>query len=120
MKLMPMIYSTDLDRSIAFYERLGFTLGNRQRSGTWAELQLGDAILALHETETIPPVEGEVRVLLTLLAEEPLPDLQARLEEAGVEIVRPATDEAFGRSMEIRDPDGLVVWINEHDAALYT
>jgi catechol 2,3-dioxygenase-like lactoylglutathione lyase family enzyme len=118
VKLMPMIYATDLDRSIAFYERLGFAVGNLQRGGGWAELHLGDAILALHGTAHLPT--GGERVLITLVAEEPLPDLQARLEEAGVEIARPVTDEAFGRSMELRDPDGLPIWINEHDTSLYT
>jgi catechol 2,3-dioxygenase-like lactoylglutathione lyase family enzyme len=118
MKLMPMIYATDLDRSIGFYGKLGFELGNVQRSGGWAEMKLGDGFLALHEAESIPRNDGPV--LLTLRSEEPLPDLEARLEAGGVEIKRRVTDEAFGRSMVIHDPDGLSVQINEFDPALYT
>jgi catechol 2,3-dioxygenase-like lactoylglutathione lyase family enzyme len=118
MKLMPMIYATDLDRSIAFYRKLGFELGNVQRSGGWAELRLGDGMLALHEADSVPPEQGAV--LLTLLSEEPLPDLEVKLVADGVEIERQVTDEAFGRSMVIRDPDGLSVQINEFDPALYT
>lgn len=32
----------------------------------------------------------------------------------------PIADEAFGRFMQVVDPDGLVLQVQEHDPSLYT
>ena len=57
---------------------------------------------------------------LALASEEPLERLVARLKTAGLKLEREITDEAFGHSILLRDPDGLAIQINEHDTALYT
>lgn len=120
MILMPMVYVSDTARSAAFYEKLGFVLTTRGRTGSWVELAAGgsgEALLALHQTDELPDAEGRVR--LSLVATEPLRELEDRLRAAGVEVVRPVTDEGFGYSMEVRDPDGLLVQINQHEKELY-
>ncbi len=42
-----------------------------------------------------------------------------RLRGAGVTTVEPIVDEAFGRSVGIRDPDGSRIQVNESDRSLY-
>jgi predicted enzyme related to lactoylglutathione lyase len=108
--LMPIVYVTDLERSIRFYESLGFEPDAASRSEHWAELRAGDgAILALHKAE------GSA-LELALVAGESLEQIVARHGDA---VARPPTDEAYGRSMAIRDPDGLELTVNEHDRELY-
>ena len=111
MILMPIVYVTDMERSLRFYESLGFEVDGRSRSSYWTELHAGDrAVLALHLA-----AEGS-RVELALVAEEALADLEERHRNV---LARPITDEAFGRSLVIRDPDGLEIQVNEHDRELY-
>jgi hypothetical protein len=50
-----------------------------------------------------------------MLAEEPLEDIREQLPMA-----RDITDEAFGRSIVLADPDGVTIQVNEHDQELYT
>jgi catechol 2,3-dioxygenase-like lactoylglutathione lyase family enzyme len=118
MYLMPIVYVSDVQRSLAFYRGLGL----RPRPGIdpvyWAELTLGDATLALHKaadgsaTGTGPA--GTVD--LCFLACEPLDDLVARWAAAEIAPSRGIKEEPFGRSVQVRDPDGLVIQVNEHRA----
>lgn len=115
MILMPIVYVSDMSRSVAFYEALGFEVDVQSRTAGWTELRAGDrAVLALHLSEELSDPTG--RVDLALVAEEPLELIAERHSDI---VLRPPTDEAFGRSMSIRDPDGLEIWINEHDRTLY-
>jgi catechol 2,3-dioxygenase-like lactoylglutathione lyase family enzyme len=113
MILMPMVFVSDMERSVEFYESLGFE--PQTRSDTWTELAAGDrAVLALHRAATLQDPSG--RVELALVAEEPLEQV---LERFGTALARPIADEAFGRSLIIQDPDGLQIQVNEHDRSLY-
>jgi len=137
LRLMPIVYVSDMDRSIAFYRSLGLKLEVQSRSAQWAELKCGDALLALHRGEK--PQQRPYRwaaghasttgwgeqvrqqpVKLCFLSNAPLHNLIGELRTAGVEIVREVTDEGFGYSMQVRDPDGLTIQIDEHDSELYT
>ena len=113
MKLMPIVYVTDMDASITFYTTLGFTIGANGRSDYWTELTMGDAILALHYAETVPDnLIGQVE--LALVSTDPLEDLVKQLKTAGMVLEREISDETFGRSIQVCDPDGLIIQINEH------
>jgi catechol 2,3-dioxygenase-like lactoylglutathione lyase family enzyme len=111
MILMPIVYVRDMDESVAFYERLGFEVDLQSRSQHWTELKAGDgAVLALHAAE-----EGDTgQVELSMVAKEPL----ERLAEVSP-VARGIADEAFGRSIVLRDPSGLQIQVNEHDRELY-
>ena len=105
MILMPIVYVQDMDASLAFYERLGFT--PKHHSQVWSELAAGDgAVLALHKA----PTEHVGRVELALVAREPLERVAATVEP-----YRGIADEAFGRSLVVQDPNGLTIQVNEHD-----
>lgn len=55
-----------------------------------------------------------------LVTHQPLESLVEQLQRAGVTPFRAIADEAFGRSLLLRDPDGLPVQVNEHHEELYT
>jgi catechol 2,3-dioxygenase-like lactoylglutathione lyase family enzyme len=112
MILMPIVFVSEMERSLDFYESLGFE--RRSSSPMWSELKAGDgAVLALHHAESLP--DPSQRVELALVSEEALERVQERLQSA---LARPIADEAFGRSLVVRDPDGLEIQVNEHDRSL--
>jgi catechol 2,3-dioxygenase-like lactoylglutathione lyase family enzyme len=116
LALMPILYVADVPRSIAFFQALGLQLTAHDRAFGWAELRLGDAILGLHTAE--PAVPGAVE--LTFDSRTPLEGIAAQLEAAGLVLEQPITDEAFGRTLRVRAPDGTPIQIGEHDRNLYT
>ncbi|QBD77131.1 VOC family protein [Ktedonosporobacter rubrisoli] len=120
MLVMPIVYVSDVERSMRFYELLGFKLVRKHRKGRWAELRLGDAKLGLHYLDKLSQSQEQQRVDLGLESQEPLEELQERLIAAGIPLERFVSDEAFGYSLVIRDPDGLHIQINQHDPELYT
>lgn len=118
LKLQPMVHVEDMAASIRFYEALGGTLLTQSRDSDWAQIALGGAEIGLlaHPPN---PEQHEGLVELNFEAEEPLDTLQARLEEAGVKIVRGAADEAFGAQLQVETPDGLLIKINKIDPASF-
>jgi len=113
MILMPIVYVTDMDRAIAFYGALGFAADPRTSSAMWTELKAGDgAVLALHH-DGAPASAARLRVELALVATAPLEAVSRDLAARGI-ACGPIMDEAFGRSLIVRDPDGLEIQINQH------
>lgn len=115
LSLLPIVYVTDIDRSIRFYRALGCAV--LSQSGMWAQLELGSCHLALHHMEQGSGPSD--RMALALTAQQPLEQIQEDLQSGGVIPAGDIVDEAFGRSLLIRDPDGLPIQINEHDPDLY-
>jgi catechol 2,3-dioxygenase-like lactoylglutathione lyase family enzyme len=113
---VPIVYVTDMPASLAFYKALGFKAHHEGKM--WSELRNGAARLALHGAESLP--SGPLRVELSLTAHDQLETVVDRLQEAGITVTNEIADEAFGRSLLIRDPDGLPIQINEHDPDLYS
>jgi catechol 2,3-dioxygenase-like lactoylglutathione lyase family enzyme len=109
MILMPIVYVLDMDESVAFYEWLGFEVD--RRSPHWTELKAGDgAVLALH----VADADTAGRVELAMVAGEPLERVAG-----AAPVARGIADEAFGRSVVLRDPNGLEIQVNEHDRELH-
>jgi catechol 2,3-dioxygenase-like lactoylglutathione lyase family enzyme len=110
VRLQPIVYTTDMDASTAWYGRvLGVEPG--YVSEMWTAFTVGDATLGVHRVEELPT---DSRVELSLVATEPLETVLSRLEDAGLEVERGIQDEAFGRSILLRDPAGSPVQVNEH------
>jgi catechol 2,3-dioxygenase-like lactoylglutathione lyase family enzyme len=120
MKIVTLVRVGSLERSLSFYSLFGLKEAARRRTGRWVELELGDAVVALHEVPVVPPDADPARVSLTFESDVPLEVLTARLSSNGYPPEVPAFDEAFGRTMMVRDPDGLLIAINERDRELYT
>jgi catechol 2,3-dioxygenase-like lactoylglutathione lyase family enzyme len=111
MQLQTVVYITDMDRSIAFYEHLGFEV--EYRGGpVWTAFKGADGILALHTVEELP---GPGRVALGLVADRPLEEIIEEMAGLGIESSSIET-QSFGRSTTVHDPDGLPIQVNEHNA----
>jgi len=114
MRVLPIRYCADVEASTRFYRVLGLDLGAATRPGSWVELPAAAGILALHKT-----TENAGDCELAFEADEPLEAVAARLAEAGY-APEPIVDESYGRSLRVRDPDGVYVQVNENDRTLYT
>ena len=112
---LPIVYVTEMARSLAFYQALGATV--KHQGSMWSELRLGGVGLALHLADRVEH-EG-VSVALAMVAQRPLEEIVSVLQKAGVGLRREIVDEAFGRSLTVYDPDGRPIQINEHDPELY-
>lgn len=117
MKILPIVYVTDMNKAIEFYTTLGLQLDYQQRNDMWTELGSGEQMLALHYANPLPH-NAQGRVELAMRATEPLESVLARLHQAGIEPYRGIADEGFGRSIQVQDPDGMVIQISEIDPDL--
>ena len=118
MRMMPIVYVSDVERALTFYKLLGLEATNNPPSPMWAELRLGDATLGIHRVDALDSKHPN-RVSLNFVSHVPLELLVERLRAKGITPARDIADEAFGRSLVVRDPDGLLIQINEHDHTLY-
>jgi catechol 2,3-dioxygenase-like lactoylglutathione lyase family enzyme len=114
MRVLPIRYCADVAASTRFYRALGLELGASTRPGGWVELPAAAGLLALHRAAG---AAGECE--LAFEADEPLEAVVARLAAAGYP-AGPILDESYGRSVRVRDPDGVPVQVNENDRSLYT
>ena len=97
----------DLNRSIAFYERLGFTLGRREEG--FAQLSWEGHHFLLDERRDLPaPIhlqQVNVRVLVSDVAY-----YWNMAKEMGAQIIDPIADRYYGlRDFTISDQDGFGV-----------
>lgn len=115
MKVVPIRYTTNVAAAVRFYQALGLDLGPANRPGAWVELPAASGMVAVHRTDG----EDVGRCELAFETEEPLEQVAARVRAAGFE-VGPVIDENFGRSLRVRDPDGVWVQINLLGRDLYT
>ena len=109
MQLQTIVYVTNMERSIAFYEQLGFSVAYRG-GPVWTAFEGLDGVLALHLVEELPPAG---RVAVSLVSSETLEEVLPTLSAAGIEST-PIESQPFGRSTIVHDPDGLAIQINEH------
>lgn len=112
MKITPIVWVTDIERSLEFYRRLGGVPIPETRSENWADLRMGDGKLSLHRTDALPEAEPP-RISLCFEVRPPLEETRDRLVEAGLELEGDIREESFGRFVGLRDPDGLWVQIDE-------
>lgn len=120
MKPMPIRYVHDMTAARRFYGALGLSVDvvNRPpRNGPskWVELRGAPGGLALHHIAPDDPSPG---LELSFEATDPLEVVVERLRDAGYEPATAIMDESFGRSFRVKDPEGLVIQVNEHDRTL--
>lgn len=119
MQPVPIVLSTDLTQSIRFWEALGYEVDTGTRTTTWAAMMRDGHVVGLHTAEAaLPDADGPSRFWLNLIADEPLEKVRARFQEAGITVDRDIADETFGRSLQVRDPDGTWIWVVEYDDTL--
>jgi len=116
MKPVTIIYVTDMERSLDWYRRVVPGIAVVSSSPYWSELTAAGGTFALHASER---VERGSQLGLAFSTDRPLEEIVAHWENAGIEPTRDITDEAFGRSAVVTDPDGLAIQVNEHAPDLY-
>jgi predicted enzyme related to lactoylglutathione lyase len=113
--LVPFAHVTDVNRSVAFYERLGFEMLHEARADgrrIWAFLERGDARLMVAEADGAfdPEAQGIIFYLYT----RDLDALRARLVDDGVDAGEITTGgPGPDRQLEVTDPDGYVLMLAE-------
>ncbi len=110
MKLQPIVYTTDMESAVGWYSAV-LGSGPAFRSDVWTSFAEGGAYLALHRVDVLPE---ESRVELSLVAGESLEKIMDRLAAVNIPVERGIQEETFGRSFLLRDPEGLVIQVNEH------
>jgi catechol 2,3-dioxygenase-like lactoylglutathione lyase family enzyme len=104
---------SDLDRSVRFYESVGFVAEIRAErfcllrhgSGSLGLIELGDAV-----TRDAVGGGGRLRGFVQVeLGTDDLDGLHAEFVARGVAVHVPPRDRGFERQMQLRDPDGYTV-----------
>ena len=113
--LIPFVHVSDLPRSIAFYELLGFEVGDTSEVDgelRWAALHHAHARIMLEHAST--PIDQHQQAVLFYLYAEDLEGLRDHLIAQGLR-VGPIRDGSPGPEREIRisDPDGYCLMIAE-------
>lgn len=120
MKPVAIRYVRDVERALGFYQALGLrqdynTRPTRKGPVMWTEMTGDGGMLALHH---LPEDGPHASVELCFEAVEPLEDVVGRLRAAGYEPETEIVDESFGRSVQVRDPEGLLLQVNENDRTI--
>jgi catechol 2,3-dioxygenase-like lactoylglutathione lyase family enzyme len=116
-RLVPFVHVDDVERSIAFYEHLGFTVESiykyRQRP-VWAALQSEGAELMV--TLDGDPIDPAGQGVLFYLYSHDLAALRDQLLAAGIE-AGAIKDGTPGPRQELRltDPDGYVLMVAQSE-----
>lgn len=112
LMLQPMVHVQDMAASVAFYEYLGGSIIHGDRDEDWVLMQVGSAQIGL---VAHPPnaAEGEGTVELNFHCEMPLEQLKERLRDPDLAAAHITNDLAFGRQLQVRSPDGLLIKINQ-------
>lgn len=124
MRPMPIRYVRDVEAARRFYQALGLEVDftsrpPRRGPSVWHELRgVAPAALALHRVDDADE-HADTPVELAFVTDEPLEAVVDRLRAAGYEPASAVVDEAYGRSFTVRDPEGLLLQINEHDRELH-
>ncbi len=118
VNLQPMLHVDNMEKALDFYSKLGATVLNGSRDGDWALLRFGNTELGLL-AHPANPEQNEGKVELNFEYSASLEDLEKKLREAGMTIVRPVGDEGFGYQLQLEDADGMLIKINQIDPELY-
>jgi len=110
----PMLHVAEIERSIRFYELLGFTTIDTDRCTPigWARLHCeGGAIMFLRGEH---PIDPKAQALILCLYAPDLPALREHLIENGVD-VPPIKAMSYMPSgmINFRDPDGYIIEISQ-------
>jgi hypothetical protein len=107
----PIRFTANIDQMRRFLELLGFEAHIVSQRQDWVEMRGDVSIINLHGAN-----HEESSVVFD--TDEPLETLQKRLHDAGFGDAH-IVDEAYGRMLEVTDPQGESVWINERMTDTY-
>ena len=110
-RLIPMLPVRSMPASVAFYQKLGFTVEQRDDSWRWAMLSFGDCRLMLDESINVHP--GIPRSSVLYFYPDAIAAYHEQVRRNG--LVVPDLDVSFYGMTEFRieDPDGNRLWIGQ-------
>ena len=116
-RLVPFVRVVDVERSVAFYRHLGFTVQEEAKYRdrlSWALLQSERAEIMFEGTN--PPIDPDRQRVQFYLYSSDLAALRDQLLQAGIE-AGPIGDGSPGprEEMRVTDPDGYVLMIAQID-----
>jgi hypothetical protein len=113
--LVPLVFVESVLRSIEFYGKLGFTVGNTftppgQIEPTWAWLESGGSHLMV--TLASEPMDASQQAVIFCLYSEDVPSFHAALQKEGLELgeIEHPFYQPSGR-FRIVDPDGFALMV---------
>jgi hypothetical protein len=115
--LVPFVHVSDIERSIAFYERLGFDVQSTYKpGGRLVSVALENATARLMLAQATAPIDPDAQAVLFYLYARDLAALRKRLLAFGVSAgeirnVAPGPE----REMRVTDPDRYCLMIAEID-----
>jgi uncharacterized glyoxalase superfamily protein PhnB len=104
----PVLAVHDLDRSATWYEAVFGCVRHDAAPGQWVFCRSGDVMFMLGRCPDAPPASTIGDHNYVAYIEVPDVDaVYARAVEAGAEVLKPPTDEPWGRrELAMRSPDG--------------
>ncbi|MFC7550011.1 hypothetical protein [Plantactinospora sp. GCM10030261] len=118
MRVMPLVFVTDVDTAADFFRLLDLDLDVRGRAGGWAELVGSGGLVGLHTATATDSPARPGSCALGFVTDGPLEPIWDRLVAHGYADAH-IIDEGFGRSLRVTGPDAMEIQINEHDQELY-
>jgi len=104
-QLVVEIFVRDLDRSLAIYTALGFTL--ERRDGNFAALSWEGREFFLDQRSDLAPARGPSRANVRILVRD-VDAVWSHVERLGLQVEQPIADRYYGlRDFTVVDPDGF-------------
>jgi catechol 2,3-dioxygenase-like lactoylglutathione lyase family enzyme len=110
-RIIPMLPVKSMPASVAFYEKLGFAVENRNDDWRWAKLRFDECRLMVDESINAQP--DAPRQAVIYLYPDNVVEYHQQLRDRGVEV--PDLNTTFYGMTEFRfdDPDGNPLWIGQ-------
>jgi catechol 2,3-dioxygenase-like lactoylglutathione lyase family enzyme len=112
-RVVPMLPVRNVAVSIAFYEKLGFTVERHEEQWGWAMLSFDDCRVMLDQSINVHP--GSPRDTVLYLYPADIAVYHREVRERGLDV--PPLESTFYGMTEFRidDPDGNRLWIGKDD-----
>jgi catechol 2,3-dioxygenase-like lactoylglutathione lyase family enzyme len=113
-RLIPMLPVRSIPASVAFYQKLGFSVEKRNDDWHWAMLRFDECRLMVDQSINLHP--DAPRQSIIYLYPEDIVEYHRQVRESGVTV--PDLDVTFYGLTEFRldDPDGNRLWIGQNRA----
>lgn len=114
-RLIPMLPVKSMPASVGFYQKLGFSIEQRNDEWRWAMLSFDECRLMLDESINVHP--GIPRSGVLYFYPDDISDFHAQARKNGVPV--PDVEVGFYGMTEFRinDPDGNRLWIGQNASA---
>jgi predicted lactoylglutathione lyase len=118
-QLLPNYTVNDLQKSLAFFEALGFAVDERmEEKGALLGVMLraGEARIGLSQDDWQKGRDRQkgIGTRLYVTTTQDIDQLAARVKKAGIRLDSEAHDTEWGRSFDVTEPSGFKVTISAH------